>query len=181
MLLTLLLFLLEITDAFKAIDKLNGVCYVKEGDINIGVFNTLSKPGTDKYCSDALLEPTRTQYPEVTKYAIAEINNSTTLLPNISLGYVMIDTCTTDLVALARTLNFIADPAKSAEVQDGFDSARPNTTSPPEGAYVDNCSDGQTFYKVAGILGPWLSASSVMAAPLLRYDYLILINGESNS
>ena len=211
LLVVLLLLLLRLMNAFKAIPRLNGVCYVKEGDINIGVFNTISRKGMKKYCSEELLEPTRTQYPEVTKYAIAEINNSTKILPNISLGYVMIDTCTTDLVALARTLSFITGPAQTVNTEHGpdlssmSDSHIPGTSgtlyngtmdttfnttlnmtlnmtlkttlgnSPPEdNARVDNCSDGKTSYKVAGILGPWMSSSSVMAAPLLRYTHFII-------
>ncbi len=155
-----LFLLLEVTNAFKAIPKLNGMCYVKQGDINLGVFNTLSRKGTDKYCSNALLEPSRAQYPEVTKYAIAEINNSTTILPNISLGYVMIDTCTTDLVALARTLNFITGPThpqlqeQTSQQEDGAHVSRMdgfheyNTTSsisPPDAASDISPPDGASY------------------------------------
>ncbi len=88
------------------IPNLSGKCYLDLQDLNIGVNVHISARGEgDMYCSPEL-DPRlwRIQNAEVIKYAIMEINRNESVLPNISLGYIMVDGCNRDIVALARNM-----------------------------------------------------------------------------
>ena len=41
------------------------------------------------------------------RYTVDTINNRTDILPNITLGYVILDSCSKDLAGLAQTLKFV--------------------------------------------------------------------------
>ena len=92
-----------------SVPKLNGVCYEKPGDLNTGLLVSVSGRGKDEYCDKGLGSQWRPQYVEAFKYAIEQLNNRDDILENITLGYVIMDTCGTDLAALARSLYFIPD------------------------------------------------------------------------
>ena len=40
-------------------------------------------------------------------YAVQEINNDTTVLPNVTLGFAIVDDCNKDTTAMTRALQFI--------------------------------------------------------------------------
>ena len=140
------------------IPNLNGPCYVKPGDINLGVIISYSERGSESYCSSNLRSKWGTQYAEVLKYAIETINTRQDILPNISIGYIMMDACDRDLVALARSMSFIPtennkDPSDSSfKFSEGF---------------TDNCSESVKFYDIAGIVGPENSRYALMVASLM--------------
>ncbi len=90
---------------------------------------------------------------QVFKFAIEEINRSPHLLPNISLGYVFMDSCSRDIVALARALYFIPDKG----------GMRQESSAP----VVEECGAHIKSYPVSGVIGPPSSRDAVMAAPLL--------------
>ena len=97
----------------QRIPNLNGKCYVNLQDINLGFIVGPSTRGVDKHCSEALITPLWVEIIEAMKYAIIEINNNTELLPNVTIGYVFLDTCSRDIVALARALYFIPDTERT--------------------------------------------------------------------
>ncbi len=92
-----------------AVPKLNGRCYYQPGDINLAIFAPLSNKGSEEFCSDKLRANSRPQYIEASKYALSEVNNNNDIIPNITLGYVIMDSCIRDLVALGRSLSLVPD------------------------------------------------------------------------
>ncbi len=60
------------------------------------------------YCDDSFFYDA-IQYVESFVYVIETINNRSDLLPNITLGYVILDTCMDELSALARAMYLIPD------------------------------------------------------------------------
>ena len=93
----------------QQIPNLNGKCYINLQDINLGFIVGPSERGVEEHCSERLITPLWVEIIEAMRYAVMEINNSTELLPNITLGYVFLDTCSRDIVALARAFYFIPD------------------------------------------------------------------------
>ena len=120
----------------KIVPHLNGDCYVQPGDINLGLLTSSLSRGDEYHCSNSLSDPIKIQYTEMFKYAISEINKNTSILDNITLGFVMMDICQRDLVALARALYFIPD------------SEMPASHFTKKYAY--NCSDALKSFPVTG-------------------------------
>ena len=156
-----LLFLAMILSFTGGVDikipHLNGPCYIKYGDINLGVIISYSARGTENYCSPSLDNMWETQYAEAFKYAIEKINNRQDILPNITLGYVLMDACDRDLVALARSVSFI--PTENNNKIHNYISESPDAS--------DNCSETVKFYDVGGIVGPENSRYALMVASLM--------------
>ncbi len=159
--LSFLLFeLLNTVYCNPAIPNLNGHCYLRPQDINIGLIIPITGGGYyiddtkgSEACDIENVSPWRVQYVEAFKFALDEVNNSTTILPNISLGYIIMDTCYRDLTALSRSLYFIPDK----------DTVPVKT----EQAYVKDCGNEVEFYSATGIVGPSSSRDAVMFAPLM--------------
>ena len=127
-----------------SVPRLNGECYVKRGDLNIGLLQSSRDVGDDMLCSDDLHSKSALQYVDAVKFAIDEINDRDDLLPNITLGYVILDSCNKDLVALARSLYFIPDSEKG----------NMNVQSLDEEGIGLNCSENVQSLDVVGIVGP---------------------------
>ena len=100
---------IPIATASPQVPKLSGECYAKEGDLNIGFFHPIRGVGDDFLCSDRLFSASRVIHVESFVYAINVINSRRDLLPNITLGFVIVDSCKRDLTALARSLYLIPD------------------------------------------------------------------------
>lgn len=92
---------------------------------------------------------------EAMLYAIDLINGDHRLLPNVTLGAHILDTCQRDTYALEQSLEFIKPYMSS---MDGHEY---------------QCSDGQTpkvtrYQPVAGVIGAAASPVSIMVANMLR-------------
>ena len=84
-------------------------------------------------------------------YAIDKINRDANLLPNISLGYDIRDTCSVENVALDESLSLIS------------------TGSPfNDGVCETSVSVNQSILGIAGIIGPTISPVALPVAGLLR-------------
>ena len=134
------------------VPNLKGLCHAHQKDLNIVFMQGISTRYDDGALCGARLRSTGTLAGiERFKYAIDLVNARDDLLPNISLGYVIMDTCNHDLAALAQTLYLLPD-------QDD-----PNVA--PPGA-IRNCESGRGRFKVSGIVGPTTSREAVMVGGL---------------
>ncbi len=149
----LLTILVNIVISEPVIKNLNGHCYIHPGDINIGLLVPISLTGSEETCQEAIV-PWRLQYAEAFKFALKEINEDENILPNITLGFVIMDTCHKNLIPLARSLYFMPDKEtripKSAE------------------AFSEECGSELKYYSAAGVVGPPSSKDAVTLSPLLR-------------
>uniref|UniRef100_A0A8C6T6Q1 Olfactory receptor C family, j1 n=1 Tax=Neogobius melanostomus TaxID=47308 RepID=A0A8C6T6Q1_9GOBI len=91
--------------------------FTKEGDINIGgIFSFHQNPLSDDcyfvtYSGICLyffrLDPGELQYAYTMMFAIEEINNSTELLPDVTLGYRIFDSCPSIPLSVRASLNLM--------------------------------------------------------------------------
>lgn len=96
-------------------------------------------------------------------FAIEEINNSSTLLPNITLGYRIFDTCNTVSKALEATLSFVA--------QNKIDSLNLDEFC--------NCTDH--IPSTIAVVGAAGSAVSTAVANLLSLFYIPQVSNVINT
>lgn len=115
--------------------------YVKEGDINLGFLIHVYRYSISGFCSNEF-RPSGAQWTEIPAFITERINSNETLLPNITLGFVVFDDCQKDLTALARSIYFVDS--------DGEQNTKANK-----------------HYKVAGVVGPIYSRQSVMVSSFL--------------
>ena len=134
------------------IPKLNGHCYIHPGDINIGLLVPISLRGTEETCQRDIVA-WRLQYAEAFKFALQEINDDENILPNITLGFIIMDTCHKNLLPLARSLYFMPD--------------KETRMSKSEEAFSEECGSELKYYSAAGVVGPPSSKDAVTLSPLL--------------
>lgn len=104
---------------------------------------------------------------EAMLFAVQEINNDRTLLPNITLGAQARDTCNMDNIALEESLHFVADSLNQKR--------KPFRCATTE----ENESNESRF--IAGVIGAASSAVSIQVAHLLRLFKLPQISYASTS
>ena len=117
----LCLWLLPLVIVVTKIGIVNGVtipnmnmdCYIQEGHLNIGFMKQIHKMETDTFCGDNLESEYELQYVEAFRWAIDQVNARTDLLPNITLGFAVLDDCGRDLTALAKSLYLIPSSDQS--------------------------------------------------------------------
>ncbi|XP_014351121.1 extracellular calcium-sensing receptor [Latimeria chalumnae] len=96
-------------------------------------------------------------------FAIEEINNSTTLLPNITLGYRIFDTCNTVSKALEATLSFVAQNKVDSLNLDEF------------------CNCSEHIPSTIAVVGATGSGISTAVANLLGLFYIPQVSYASSS
>ncbi|XP_032230983.2 metabotropic glutamate receptor 3 isoform X2 [Nematostella vectensis] len=99
-------------------------------------------------------------------FAIEEVNKNTTLLPNLTLGALIHDTCGTDTIGLEETLEFIMDSLSRQNLP------------------TQQCSGvDENFNKtlLAGVIGAASSSVSIQVANLLRLFKMPQISYASTS
>ena len=147
-----LIALINIVISEPVIKNLNGHCYIHPGDINIGLLVPISLRGSEQTCREAIV-PHRLQYAEAFKFALKQINEDENILPNITLGFVIMDTCHKNLLPLARSLYFMPDK----------ETRKPKSTE----AFSEECGSELKYYTAAGVVGPPSSKDAVTLSPLL--------------
>ena len=145
-------------------EHLSDRSYIKQGDINIGgLFQVYAYNTSDQSCSKPdSLRLSDVKRVEAMAYAIDTVNNDPNLLPNITLGFEIRDTCTNVAVTLGESLKFVSSPSS------GLCCAG------------DSCSSNKSGI-LAGVVGATRSSSSTQAAILFGLHHLPQISYLSTS
>ncbi|XP_059161880.1 metabotropic glutamate receptor 4-like [Physella acuta] len=82
--------------------------FSKPGDINIGAVVMATQAASAGVCSPNIRKGSKAlEYTESVAFAVQAVNDRPDLLPNITLGYHILNDCTLAAVALAQSLSFI--------------------------------------------------------------------------
>ena len=104
------LFYIPATILYGHIRPIPGLPFVnfsRPGDVSIAVVMTLHKHDVNSLCGDVIREMGALQRLEAMVFAVEEINQMSDLLPNVTLGFTILDDCFNELTALSRALHFI--------------------------------------------------------------------------
>ncbi|KAI8503830.1 Metabotropic glutamate receptor 4 [Branchiostoma belcheri] len=136
---------------------------ILDGNITLGGLFPVHSRGPNGVGCGEVKEEAGVQRMEAMLYAIDKINRDDTLLPGVTLGAHVLDTCSSDTHALGKAMTFFI---KDRSVYDGPDTA---------GASVRDavCKDGAPAFKkprrpVVGVIGAASSSVSVNVANILR-------------
>lgn len=103
---------------------------------------------------------------EAMMYALDQINSDDDLLPNITLGARVLDTCSRDTYALEQSLTFV-----QALIQKDTSDVRCTNGEPPVFVKPE---------KVVGVIGASASSVSIMVANILRlFQVRIYVNAST--
>ncbi|XP_041349206.1 metabotropic glutamate receptor-like [Gigantopelta aegis] len=137
--------------------------YIRQGDINLGAIFSVYKYSAERPCGNSLRSPIVLQFIEAMVYAVERVNNDSSVLPNVSLGFVILDDCLKASTTGAQVLSFIPD------IGDYFC----NGSCPSV--------DVITSYDVVGVVGSTKSSTSIAAATILGPAQLPQISYSSTS
>ena len=159
------LFDLKLTSGGGLKDKLTGKskAIILQGQIILGGLFPMHEMGFGGEMCGSIKEEKGIQRVEAMLYAIDEINNDDELLPGVTLGCHILDTCLRDTYALEQSLEFIKPYMSTL---DGHEY---------------QCSDGlapklKYHQPVAGVVGAAASPVSIMVANMLRLFKVTLIS-----
>ncbi|XP_049341514.1 taste receptor type 1 member 1-like [Astyanax mexicanus] len=162
----LLGFLLSCVGYFVPEHNCEASEFTLQGDVKIGGIFPVHSAGdlviqSSPVALECLTQPFLMQGYElfqVMRFAVEEINNSSTLLPNVSLGYEIFDFCT-DAQNFPSILNLVSH----------------NGRIKVRGNQKDN------RHNVVGVVGPFGSSESLTIAPLFMMNLIPLISYGSSS
>ncbi|XP_053705078.1 metabotropic glutamate receptor 7 isoform X1 [Synchiropus splendidus] len=124
-----------------------------EGHLTLGGLFPVHARGTDGTPCGDLKKENGIQRLEAMMYALDQINQDDQLLPNITLGARVLDTCSRDTYALEQSLTFV----QALITKDTSDV---------------RCTSGEPVFvkpeKVVGVIGASASSVSIMVANILR-------------
>lgn len=145
--------------------------YCKEGDVILaGLFSIHDKTANDE--CDTNVNPQQLANAEAMVYAIEQVNNNPFLLPNISLGYRIFDTCGSPEKANSLAFSFVFDKALDERLQ------KFNVT---EEEFNHLLQVNKSRQPIAVVIGPVDSASAVVVANTLQVGNLPLISPSATS
>ncbi|XP_029689911.1 metabotropic glutamate receptor 7 isoform X1 [Takifugu rubripes] len=125
-----------------------------EGHLTLGGLFPVHSRGTDGAPCGDLKKENGIQRLEAMMYALDQINQDEQLLPNITLGARLLDTCSRDTYALEQSLTFV-----QALITKDTSDVRCTNGEPPVFLKPE---------KVVGVIGASASSVSIMVANILR-------------
>ncbi|XP_029458151.1 metabotropic glutamate receptor 5 isoform X1 [Rhinatrema bivittatum] len=131
------------------------------GDIIIGaLFSVHHQPNADKVherkCGE-VREQYGIQRVEAMLHVLDRINSDPTLLPNITLGCEIRDSCWNSAVALEQSIEFIRDSLISSEEEEGLVHCTDGSSSP-----------SRSKKPIVGVIGPGSSSVAIQVQNLLQ-------------
>ncbi len=138
--------------------------YSKPGDVTLGFLTSIRPRGLgDNLCGNGLLWAASVQEVEAFVYAIDRVNMRSDLLPNITIGFAIMDDCNNDLAALARSYFFL-------HVDNGLN----------KGDY-EYCHNEFKYFNVKGVVGPYGSRRAILSASLFSIFHIPIISTYATS
>uniref|UniRef100_A0A8C6UF32 Glutamate metabotropic receptor 7 n=1 Tax=Neogobius melanostomus TaxID=47308 RepID=A0A8C6UF32_9GOBI len=125
-----------------------------DGHLTLGGLFPVHARGADGISCGDLKKENGIQRLEAMMYALDQINEDTQLLPNITLGARVLDTCSRDTYALEQSLTFV-----QALITKDTSDVRCTNGEPPVFVKPE---------KVVGVIGASASSVSIMVANILR-------------
>lgn len=122
---------------------------IKEGDLDLGAIIHYSAFSVNPVCANYTPHPVLHQVIHAFVYGVEKINNNSQILPNITLGYVILDDCTRVIPTIPRALQLL--PATKPEYQT-----------------AEVLSFGKS-YDVVGIIGPYNSEPNLVVASMTGF------------
>lgn len=144
--------------AFAAKPKMPGHTHLNsvriDGDISLGGLFPVHARGNDGKACGELKKEKGIHRLEAMLFALDRINNDNELLPNITLGARILDTCSRDTHALEQSLTFVQALIEKDSTDVKCLSGGPPIITKPE--------------RVVGVIGASASSVSIMVANILR-------------
>uniref|UniRef100_A0AAQ4QV45 G-protein coupled receptors family 3 profile domain-containing protein n=1 Tax=Gasterosteus aculeatus aculeatus TaxID=481459 RepID=A0AAQ4QV45_GASAC len=125
-----------------------------EGDVTLGGLFPVHARGVPGIPGGDIKRETASTRLEAMMYALDQINGDEDLLPNVTLGARILDTCSRDTYALEQSLTFV-----QALIQKDTSDVRCTNGEPPMFVKPE---------KVVGVVGASASSVSIMVANILR-------------
>ncbi|CAH1779221.1 unnamed protein product [Owenia fusiformis] len=141
--------------------------YKEEGDVNLAGMFSIHTYSETETCGDTLRDIATIQNVEAMVFAIHNINENTELLPNLTLGYVIVDDCSKDTTALGQAMRFMPKNSQS--------------TTNKRSIFKGDSDSTEQFFDVAGVIGPQSSSSSMMVASVLNWFHIPQISYQATS
>ncbi|XP_070568438.1 metabotropic glutamate receptor 3-like [Ptychodera flava] len=144
--------------------NLAGVKYSMPGDLIIGGLFPLHDYSDQRQCT-SLRDLGTLLRVESMVYAIEEINNNTDILPNITIGFEIYDTCTREATSLAQILRFL--PVETFASTDTCECVTGTGT----------CTNGSiSDVRIDAVIGTEMSFTTIPAAQLLGLAHIFQIS-----
>lgn len=142
-------------------DELPRVAMLKEGDLNLGAITNYLAFSVDPICANYTPHAVLHQVIYAFLYGIEKINNDSQILPNVSLGYVILDDCGRVIPTIPRILQLL--PIYKPEYQN------------------KNVLSFGKSYDVVGIIGPYNSDQNLVVASMTGFFELPQISPYASS
>ena len=166
------------TKATLIVPKDNPKVYKQYGDLNIGFLMNIQGPRSgDRLCGGPV-SLTEIQQTEVVVKTVADINARDDILPNITLGLIILDTCRSPTIALARSTYFTPDAVACKMTSNSTDTCPGDILNDPEAEIL---IVNQPHYDVVGVIGPGWSSQAVPVSSLLSVFQIPCVSQSASS
>ncbi|KAL9954460.1 hypothetical protein ACROYT_G042001 [Oculina patagonica] len=144
----------------------------QSGDIILGGLNVLHYKDSQDKCGDFF--PVGLGHTEAMIFAIEQINNDPSILPNATLGFDIRDYCEIIDLAVKETYEFVRD-------KDLYKSCQNNNYYDVDNETASCCSLFKNSAPVSMLIGPYDSASAVQIGSLLSVENIPIISFAATS